>query len=317
MIDNSYLSIVAKVLHKGRIKHNRTGCDALTIPFVSIQHEMSEGFPLLTTKRVPLKIVAVELEGFLKGITNKKWYQERNCHIWDEWSNPQAAKAEFDKSEPSGEVPYNEHNRKMSQQLCDDLGPIYGYQWRKFGEQYGEPDGYAVGYEWETKMNGLPHGTDQLKTIVNSLENNKNDRRMVCSAWNPNQFDLMALPPCHVLWNVVVIDDTINLGWYQRSCDLMLGVPFNIASYGLLLMLLAKVSGLKPGVLHGTLADCHIYENHIEKAKVQLEREPRKLPVVNVLSRSEKFSIFDWTYEDLEVVDYNPHPRIDFGGVAI
>lgn len=315
MIDKNYLGIVAKVLHKGKLKTNRTGVGAYTIPFVTIEHDMSEGFPLLTTKRVPLRIVAVELEGFLRGITDKKWYQERNCHIWDEWANPISVNCEL------ADIPQeikaangfsDDEYRKQIQREESDLGPIYGYQWRKFGEQYGEPDGYAVGYEWETKMNGLPHGTDQLKAIVNSLETNKNDRRMVCSAWNPNQFDLMALPPCHVLWNVVIIDDTINLGWYQRSCDLMLGVPFNIASYGLLLTLLAQHSGLKPGVLHGTLADCHIYENHIEQAKVQLERTPKELPQVNVTSKSEKFNIFDWTYEDLQVINYNPHPRIDF-----
>jgi thymidylate synthase len=307
MIDKNYLAIVAKVLHKGRMKHNRTGQDALTIPFVSIQHEMSDGFPLLTTKRVPLRIVAVELEGFLKGITDKDWYKHRGCNIWNEWANPVEVKARYEDQLTSclelGETPETYLEVQAGE---SDLGPIYGYQWRKFGEEYGV---YST--------SGVRNGFDQLKAIVNSLENNPNDRRMVCSAWNPNQFQLMALPPCHVLWNVVVIDDTINLGWYQRSCDLMLGVPFNIASYGLLLTLLAKHSGLKPGVLHGTLADCHIYENHLEKAKVQLEREPRQLPVVRVPNSDEDFNIFHWTSDDLQVVDYNPHPRIDFGGVAI
>lgn len=299
---NNYLRLVEKVVQKGKYKPNRTGIGAFTIPFVTFEHDMGEGFPLLTTKRVPLRLVAVELEGFIHGITDKKWYQERNCHIWDEWSNPESAKDMFWKSEPNGNVPYNEHNRKLSQKFCNDLGPIYGYQWRHFGAPYHH--GQAI-------------GVDQLKEIVEKVKQSPNDRRMVCSAWNPCAFNEMALPPCHVLWNVVIIDDTLNLGWYQRSCDLMLGVPFNIASYGLLLTLLAQHANLKPGVLHGTLADCHIYENHIETAKIQLEREPKELPKVSVLNKSDEFDFFCWTHKDLQVVDYNPHPKLDFGEVAV
>jgi thymidylate synthase len=137
---------------------------------------------------------------------------------------------------------------------------------------------------------------------------------MVCSAWNPQHLSRQALPPCHLLWNVVVIGGTINLGWYQRSCDLMLGVPFNIASYGLLLELLAAQSGLKLGKLSGTLADCHIYENQIDAARVQLEREPRRLPKLHVAFKE---SIYEWTHEQFSIENYNPYPKIDFGGVAV
>ena len=272
----SYLDIVQNVLDNGVWKETRTGLPALTTFGEVFRHDMSEGFPLLTTKKMAVKTMWIELEGFIKGITSKKWYQDRGCKIWNEWSNPT-----------------NSDN--------DDLGPIYGFQWRRFNQAYDENDEGCV-----TKH-------DQLQRIITQLRNDPSDRRMVCSSWNPVQIHKMALPPCHVLWNVVAIKDKLNLLWHQRSCDLMLGIPFNIASYATLLTLLANEAGLKPGILQGTLADCHIYENQLEGAKEQLLRTPKKLPTVKM---GHTF-IHEWSSEDMSLIDYNPHPKINFGPVAV
>ena len=272
----SYLDIVQNVLDNGVWKDNRTGFRTLTTFGEVFRHDMENGFPLLTTKKMAVKTLWVELEGFIKGITSKKWYQDRGCKIWNEWSNP-------------------------TNSDDDDLGPIYGFQWRRFNQAYDEND------------EGCLTKHDQLQRIVTQLRNNPTDRRMVCSAWNPVQQSKMALPPCHVLWNVVAIEDKLNLLWHQRSCDLMLGIPFNIASYATLLVLLANEAGLKPGILQGTLADCHIYENQIDGAKEQLLRYPRKLPTVKM---GHTF-IHDWSSEDIALVDYDPHPKINFGPVAV
>ena len=273
----SYLNLVQNTLMQGYWKETRTGLRALTTFGQTFSHQMLNGLPLLTTKKIAYKSMWVELEGFIKGITSKKWYQERNCNIWNEWSNPQ-----------------NENE--------NDLGPIYGYQWRRFNEVYNEND------------NGSLNGYDQLKNIVEILKNDPENRRMVCSAWNPLQIDSMALPPCHVLWNVVVIGNKIHLLWHQRSADLMLGVPFNIASYATLLLLLAKEANLSPGVLQGTFADCHIYENQIDGAREQLKREPERLPTVDL---GDYNSIYTWSSENSILKNYNPHPKIDFGPIAV
>tara|TARA_R110002020_G_scaffold454308_1_gene669661 strand:- start:647 stop:1471 length:825 start_codon:yes stop_codon:yes gene_type:complete len=272
----SYLGIVRNILDNGVWKDSRTGLRALTTFGEVFRHDMGEGFPLLTTKKMAVKTMWVELEGFIKGITSKKWYQDRGCKIWNEWSNP-------------------------TNSDDDDLGPIYGYQWRRFNQVYDEHDDGCL-----TKY-------DQLQKIVTQLRNDSSDRRMVCSAWNPVQQSKMALPPCHVLWNVVVIQDKLNLLWHQRSCDLMLGIPFNISSYATLLLLLAREAGLKPGILQGTLADCHIYENQMDGAYEQLSRKPRVLPNVDL---GHGF-IFDWKSDKARLLDYDPHPKINFGPVAV
>lgn len=324
----SYLDIVKNVLTKGKwkkpVRHQPDGTaieldnDTLALPNQLFSHNMSDGFPLLTTKRMPMKTILVELEGFIKGITDKQWFKDRKCNIWNEWANPQVVKARADDvkrkvfyfSDPEPGL------TKDIQADENDLGPIYGYQWRKFDEHYGETT-HFYDEEWTCFANGVQHGTDQLKTIVDTLHKNPYDRRMVCSAWNPNQIDQMALPPCHYAWNVTVIEDEIHLFWAQRSCDLMLGVPFNIASYASLLMLLAKESGFKPGNLSGMLVDCHIYRNHLDGAKLQLMREPTALPTLNIKDRDGKFSIFDWQHEDVELVNYVSQPKITFGGVTV
>ncbi|MFH0752849.1 MAG: thymidylate synthase [archaeon] len=282
----AYLDIVNKILEEGVLKENRTGIDTLAIAGCCFQHDMSGGFPLLTTKKMPLHLVSSELEFFIKGLTDKKWLQDRKNHIWDAWCNPK-------------KVPYGhdeETKRKMAAER--DLGPIYGFQWRHFGADY---EGYDADYSGK--------GIDQLGGIVNMLKTNPQDRRMIVSAWNPKALPEMALPPCHYSFQVTVIDDKLNLAWNQRSVDTMLGLPFNIAGYGLLLHLLAKESGLKEGMLTGFLMDTHIYVNHLKGVKDQLSREPYVLPKVGTLNF---YSIFDWEYTQTNAMDYKSHPAIKF-----
>jgi thymidylate synthase len=323
----SYLNIVEKVLAEGVEKHNRTGVNALTIPGYLFEHDMAEGFPLLTTKKMATRAIMVELEGFLRGITSKKWYQERGCRIWDEWANPKAVERRMIQWQNDHVKEYEDRKslveasvklQKQFQKEENDLGPIYGYQWRKFGQHYG-PLHYTPNEKYPGQgvwhPNGANHGEDQLKTILTKLKNNPTDRRMVCSAWNPNQIPMMALPPCHYAWTVIMIEDTLNLIWKQRSCDLMLGVPFNIASYAALQLLLCKFSGFKPGKLQGLLEDCHIYVNHIEGAKEQLTRTPLDLPEAYITVDPfdiDAEDIVKWTYKDIKFLKYNSHPKIPF-----
>jgi thymidylate synthase len=284
-LDKTYLNLCQEILNTGIRKENRTGVDTIATSGLSIRHDMSTGFPLLTTKKVAYKSVKVELEGFIKGITSKKWYQERGCKIWNEWCNPQ-------------KVPYgNDDETKQKMLEEDDLGNIYGAQWRDFHD----PDAsYA-------DANSRFKSGDQLQNIVDTLKNNPNDRRMVCSAWNPNALHTMALPPCHFSWQVLKVGDRLDLIWNQRSCDFFLGIPFNIASYGTLLHLLAKEANLKEGILTGHFGDCHLYENSIDAIKTQSQREPYDLPRIE----TDNFTnVFDWEYKDTKLIDYNSHETI-------
>lgn len=310
-----YLDIVNRVIEQGRWKGNRTGVRAKTIANQFFSFDMSSGkFPLVTTKRVSMRNVAVELEAFIKGVTDKRWFADRGCHIWDDWASPQRVDARMIRWQNENCHLYSrfkdcvidsEKLRKKFQREEQDLGPLgYSWGWRKFGETYDDSN---------VRLAGVSQGFDQLADIVKKLKNNPDDRRMVCSAWNPNQISQMALPPCHFAWVVTHIDGELNLHWTQRSCDLGLGVPYNIASYALLLLLLCKEANLRPGNLAGTLCDCHIYEDHIQGMQLQLTREPYELPslVVSGKLKSDKpFSIFDWTYEDLTLMGYQYHPAI-------
>ncbi len=269
-----YLALVEKVLEEGVLLENRTKVPALTINGAMLQHDMKEGFPLLTTKKMAFKSLKVELEFFIKGYTDKKWLQERGCHIWDNWCNPEKV--------PPG-LPLEE--RKTYQKNENDLGFIYGYQWRNF------------------------NGFDQLKNAVQKLKNNPNDRQIVVSAWNPNQIHQMALPPCHVLFHLTTIKKHLNLTWFQRSCDLCLGVPFNLASYSLLLHLIAKECHLKEGLVTGMLSDVHIYENQLELVKQQLLRKPLALPTIKTPSFK---SIWQWEHQQTELIQYKSHEKITF-----
>lgn len=282
----AYLDIVRRILDEGERKENRTGMDAITIAGAMFEHDMSQGFPLLTTKKVPFRLVASELEFFIKGLSDKTWLQERNNHIWDEWANPKKA-------------PYG-HDEEAKKRMMEerDLGSVYGFQWRHWNAPYENFDSDYTG-----------KGIDQLKTVVDRLKSNPNDRRMIVMAWNPEALPFQALPPCHYGFQVTVVNGKLNLLWNQRSVDTMLGLPFNIASYALLLHLLAKEAGLQEGRLVGFLADVHIYVNHVDGAKEQLAREPKALPKIV----TEPFtSIFDWKYEDSKIEGYDPAPTIKF-----
>jgi len=225
-----------------------------------MRFDLSEGFPLLTTKKLHLKSIIYELLWFLKGDTNAKYLQDNGVRIWNEWAREDG-----------------------------DLGHIYGYQWRSW------PD-YNGGY------------IDQIAQAVNDIKNNPDSRRIIVSAWNVADLPNMALPPCHAFFQFYVADGKLSLQLYQRSADTFLGVPFNIASYALLTMMMAQVCDLKPGEFVHTLGDTHVYLNHLEQANIQLAREPRTLPKMNI--NPDIKSIFDFRYEDFELIGYDPHPHI-------
>lgn len=283
---HSYHNILRHILDNGVDKGDRTGTGTRSVSGVMFEHNMSDGFPLLTTKKVPYRLVTSELEFFIKGITDKRWLQERKNRIWDEWAHPHKA-------------PYG-HDEAAKQRMMDesDLGPVYGFQWRHYNADY---------QDHETDYAG--QGVDQLKRLVETLKNNPNDRRMIVCAWNPTMMDQMALPPCHYVFQVTVSDGKVNLMWNQRSVDVMLGLPFNIASYATLLHLLALESGLGEGRLVGFLGDTHIYNNHLDGVHEQLSRSPDTYALPSI--ETENFtSIFDWNYKDTKLIGYESYPRI-------
>lgn len=313
----SYLKLLRNIISNGTEKlperkledGRKLSQGTIGLPNQIFSHNMSEGFPLLTTKKISLRNVAVELEGFVKGITDKQWYKQRGCNIWNEWANPQLVKKAYEENyvKPYNEiVEYNRINNIFSfageylapyemvrpglQAEENDLGPIYGHQWRNFnGDQlYG------------------PTGADQLKNIVDTLKSNPNDRRMICSAWNPNQIHMMALPPCHYSWGVTVYNGKLNMMVTIRSQDEFLGKPYNIASYALLLKLLSKSSGFEANNLTIIALDSHLYLNQIDAVKEQLTREPLTLPSVEIIG-NEPFDIFNWTYKDFKLNNYKHH----------
>ncbi len=284
----SYLDIVRRVLDTGENKMDRTGVGTLAIAGAYFEHDMATGFPLLTTKKMPFKVIASELEFFIKGITDKEWLKTKNNHIWDEWANPRKA-------------PYA-HDEASKKRMADerDLGPVYGFQLRHFGAAYNN---------YDTNYTG--QGVDQLKRLIETMKTDPGSRRMIVNSWNPTVMDQMALPPCHYSYQVTIINGRVNLLWNQRSVDTMLGLPFNIASYALLLHLLARETGLEEGKLVGFLADVHIYQNHIDGAKEQLTRDPNTYPLCQI--QTEPFtSIFDWQAEHSTIMNYQSHPKIAF-----
>ena len=290
--DITYISLLESILSEGYTEKNRTGIDAITIPSAYIKHDMNDGFPLLTVRKLPYKSIKVELEGFIKGISSKKWYQDRGCKFWNEWANPQKVKYGNDD---------DSKNRMLDE---DDLGIIYGNNWRDFHcpnavENYGLEGGFY-----------RSRGVDQLKAIVKTLKNNPNDRRMLCLSWNPLALDYAALPACHVLWRVMVINNKLHLSWYQRSVDAILGLPANFSSYSTLLHLLSLGSGIEIGTVSAHLDCVHIYSNQLVGARELLKRDTN-IPLPKI--KTEKFtSIFDWEYKDTELLDYNPQAPIKF-----
>lgn len=255
-----YQDLLRKILETGSYKSDRTGTGTYSIFGHQMRFDLSEGFPLLTTKKLHLRSIIYELLWFLQGDTNIRYLKEHGVSIWDEWADPDG-----------------------------DLGPIYGHQWRS----WGTPDGGKV---------------DQISQLIRQIQETPDSRRLMVCAWNVGEIDKMALPPCHVLFQFYVNNGEISLQLYQRSADVFLGVPFNIASYALLLMMVAQVCNLKPKEFIHTLGDAHIYSNHVEQAKLQLSRDPRPLPTMRV--NPDVKDIFSFQYEDFQLENYDPHPHI-------
>lgn len=255
-----YLDLCQHILENGVQKKDRTGTGTISVFGYQMRFDLSEGFPLLTTKKLHLKSIIYELLWFLKGDTNIRYLNEHGVTIWDEWADENG-----------------------------DLGPVYGHQWRSW------PDGKGG-------------NIDQISQVVEQIKNNPDSRRLIVNAWNVADIDEMALPPCHCMFQFYVADGKLSCQLYQRSADVFLGVPFNIASYSLLTMMIAQVTGLKPGEFVHTFGDAHIYLNHIEQVKLQLTRTPKTLPKMKI--NPDVRSIFDFSYEDFQIVDYDPHPHI-------
>ncbi|MDR2077413.1 MAG: thymidylate synthase [Rickettsiales bacterium] len=256
-----YLDLLSNILSNGSKKDDRTGVGTIAVFGTQSRYNLSEGFPLVTTKKMHLKSIIYELLWFLRGETNIAYLKENGVKIWDEWADENG-----------------------------DLGPVYGKQWRNF------------------------NGVDQIKNVVETLKTNPNSRRIIVSAWNPEDVDKMALPPCHTMFQFFVLDGKLSCQLYQRSADCFLGVPFNIASYSLLTMMMAQVCKLKLGDFVHTTGDTHIYLNHIEQVKLQLNRNPYPLP--RMVINPEIDDIFNFSYKDFSLENYTFHPSIK-GEVAV
>lgn len=255
-----YHQLLQHILDNGTRKEDRTGTGTLSVFGYQMRFDLQQGFPLVTTKKVHLRSIIVELLWFLRGDTNVQYLHDHNVTIWDEWADENG-----------------------------DLGPVYGRQWRC----WPTADGKTI---------------DQISTLVDQLKTNPDSRRLLVSAWNVADVDQMALPPCHSLFQFYVADGRLSCQLYQRSADTFLGVPFNIASYALLTMMLAQVCGLKPGEFIHTFGDAHLYLNHIDQAKLQLSRESRPLPVMKINTKVQ--DLFSFKPEDFELLNYDPHPHI-------
>jgi thymidylate synthase len=264
-VDVQYEELLARVLKEGESKGDRTGTGTLSLFGERLRYDLSAGFPLITTKRVHFKSVAVELLWFLRGEGNVRWLQEQGVTIWDEWADE------------SG-----------------DLGPVYGVQWRS----WPTPDGGTI---------------DQLTGIVDTIRTDPDSRRLVVSAWNVAELDKMALAPCHTLFQFYVAAGRLSLQIYQRSADLFLGVPFNIASYALLTHMVAQQTGLEVGDLVWVGGDCHLYTNHLDQVREQLSREAFPFPRLELRKAA---SLYDYSFDDMQLVDYQHHPAIK-GAVAV
>ena len=297
----AYLDILDNIMTNGHdVRMNRTGIPDIGLSAGAVfEHDMSTGFPLITTKKMGLKNIATELEFFLRGITDKKWLQDRNCHIWDEWANPIKVEQKYNIATNKLPKLTDTEKTQIRNSIMDkerDLGPIYGFQWRHFGGEY-QWNQKRIDAKPTDNFNPQTPGIDQVQNAIDKLKNNPNDRRILVSAWNPVAIPQMALPPCHVMHQLVVRDGKLSLIWTQRSCDMFLGVPYNIASYALLLLLYAKESGLEPGTLKGELHDAHIYQNHIPQVREQLSREPYPLPTVEIPNEKWR-GMLNWSAQD-------------------
>ena len=285
-----YLDLIRKVLDEGTKKEDRTGTGTISYFGYQMRFNLEDGFPLVTTKKVHLKSIIHELLWFIHGDTNIKYLVDNGVSIWNDWPYKKYTESPEFSGESMEEFVEKIKNDDEFAKKWGDLGPVYGKQWRNF------------------------EGVDQLKNIIDEIKRNPDSRRLIVSSWNPKEVPNMALPPCHSLYQFYVIDGKLSLQLYQRSGDIFLGIPFNIASYALLLMMVAKVTGLKPGTFVHTIGDAHIYLNHIEQVNLQLSREPFPLP--KMIIHRDTDNIEDFKYEDFELVDYQCHGRIK-GAVAV
>lgn len=284
-----YLNFLNHILENGQRKDDRTNTGIISTFGYQMRFNLEEGFPLLTTKKVHFKSVVHELLWFIKGDTNIKYLVDNDVRIWNEWPYRNFTQTEDFNGETQDEFVKRIKEDYNFAKKHGNLGPVYGKQWRDF------------------------NGFDQLKTIIEEIKSNPSSRRLIVNSWNPPQIKDMALPPCHMMFQFYVSDNKLSLQMYQRSADAFLGVPFNIASYALLLALVAKVTNLEPFELVHTIGDAHIYLNHLDQVNTQLNREPRKLPK---LILADKENIEDFAYEDIALTEYNPHPTIK-GKVAV
>ena len=268
-----YLDQLQHILDHGEPSGDRTGTGTLSCFGMQARYSLADGFPLVTTKKLHLRSIIHELLWFLSGDTNIRYLKENGVSIWDEWADENG-----------------------------DLGPVYGHQWRRFPKL--EPVAGTTGDEPLYRAGSV----DQIADLVEMIRNSPDSRRLIVSAWNPGDVPDMALPPCHTLWQVRVVNGKMHLQLYQRSADMFLGVPFNIASYSLLLAMLAHVTGYEAGDFVHTAGDAHIYSNHMEQVKLQLSRSPKPLPQLRI--KRQVSSIFDFKYEDFEILNYDPDPVI-------
>ena len=272
----AYLDLLEHILQHGEDKGDRTGTGTRSVFGHQMRFDLSQGFPLLTTKKVHFRSIAIELLWFLKGDTDVQYLKDHKVSIWDEWSTAEQT-ARFNR--PEGQ-----------------LGPVYGHQWRNFGASQNADGSYKA------------DGFDQISWLLNEIKSNPNSRRLIVSGWNPQEAGQVALPPCHTLFQFFVQNGKLSCQLYQRSADVFLGVPFNIASYSLLTHMIAQVSGLAVGDFIWTGGDSHLYSNHFAQAQEQLSRSP--LPLCQLKLNPAVDDLFAFTYEDFEIVDYQSHPAI-------
>lgn len=309
-MEQAYLSLGQKILSEGNFKEDRTGTGTKSLFGYQMRFNLQEGFPLLTTKRVPFGLIKSELLWFIKGDTNIRYLLENNNHIWDEWAFERYVKSsDYQGPDMTNfgqraliDADFNESYQKELANFCQliltdeifaqkhgDLGKVYGYQWR----------------HWETAKG---EWIDQLTDVIEMIKTNPDSRRLIVSAWNPEDVPSMALPPCHTMFQFYVHDGKLSCQLYQRSADVFLGVPFNIASYALLTHLIAHETNLEVGEFVHTLGDAHLYMNHLEQMQEQLTREIRQAP--KLILNSNKQSVFDFEMDDIQLEGYEPHPAI-------
>jgi thymidylate synthase len=271
-----YLGLLQHVLDHGAQKDDRTGTGTLSMFGYQMRFDLQKGFPLLTTKKLYTRAIIHELLWFLKGDTNVNYLKTNGVTIWDEWATAEQC-ARFGRKE-------------------NDLGPVYGHQWRNFGATKNTDGSFKN------------DGADQISSLIEMIKKNPNSRRLIVSGWNPKEADQVSLPPCHTLFQFYVADGKLSCQLYQRSADIFLGVPFNIASYSLLTHMIAQVCNIEVGEFVHTLGDAHLYLNHIDQAKEQLSREPKALPQLKL--NPDRKTIFDFVFEDFQILNYDPHPVI-------